>query len=368
MNGDELLEFIEEISAASNLKIEEDLGGGFVRLNVAEAERRQAKHDIRSIEDVVVELIRNSRDSGCKNIFVSSNKDGNERSIVIIDDGCGIPSDLIELVFEPRVTSKLNLLIEDRYGIHGRGMALYSIKNNVKEIGILASSPGRGTFIKFYADTTLLTEKRDQSTSPLTKIKNGQIFVVKGPNNVLRILSEFALTHPDIRIFFGTPSQILATVYELSQNLLTQNKDLDGAFFESFAKGELPLWQCLGLIGDPKSLMEAAGSAYGLSVSLRNVHRIFAQEIEPLFDLRTMMVRGHKKSELKEGENLSLFVGRNLAKCIDQSDIEDIAVKLHESLDSILEKYFLRVLDLPKIRRENNQLKFTVDLTDADDE
>ena len=55
---DNLLNFVTAVSGEAFLKVEETLGDGYVRLRVSEAERRQAKHDIRSVEDIVVELMR----------------------------------------------------------------------------------------------------------------------------------------------------------------------------------------------------------------------------------------------------------------------------------------------------------------------
>lgn len=59
--ADEALEaFIENVCGDSHLRVEADLGDGFVRLRSAEAERRQAAHDIRSTEDIVIEMLRNA--------------------------------------------------------------------------------------------------------------------------------------------------------------------------------------------------------------------------------------------------------------------------------------------------------------------
>ncbi|MDI6799260.1 MAG: ATP-binding protein [Actinomycetota bacterium] len=368
MNDDDLLEFVEDVSADGRFKIEEDLGSGFVRLNVSEAEKRQAKHDIRCFEDVVIELIRNSRDSGSKNIFISSNREGNERRLVIIDDGCGIPPDLLNLVFEPRVTSKLDTIVEDKYGIHGRGMALYSIRNNVSEIDILASGLGRGTFFRVVNDIKKLPEKKDQSTLPLTRLKNGQVVVVKGPRNISRTVIEFALEHQEINLFFGTASQILATIYDLSQNLLTHQKCGESIFYDSFSKGELPLWQCLGMIGDSKSLMDAALNSYGLSVSLRNIHRVFAGEIEPLSDIRSSLFKRHRRRLPELGTDTILFNNRNLASYIERDDLDKLARALEAEFESISEKYFVKSLGTPKVRREKNRLNFVLELIDQDDE
>ena len=60
----DLISFIATMSGEGSLRVEENLGDGFVRLRVAEAERRQAKHDIRHVEDIVVEMLRTARDAG----------------------------------------------------------------------------------------------------------------------------------------------------------------------------------------------------------------------------------------------------------------------------------------------------------------
>lgn len=63
MSSDKLTDFIEDVTGDSHLRVEDDLGDGFVRLRVSEAERRQARHDIRSSEDIVIEMLRNARDA-----------------------------------------------------------------------------------------------------------------------------------------------------------------------------------------------------------------------------------------------------------------------------------------------------------------
>ena len=46
MFDSDLADFISSVSGDDQLAVEENLGDGFVRLRTAEAERRQAKHDI----------------------------------------------------------------------------------------------------------------------------------------------------------------------------------------------------------------------------------------------------------------------------------------------------------------------------------
>ena len=65
---DSMLEFVSSVSGDQYVKVEETLGDGYVRLKVSEADRRQAKHDVRTFEDVMVELLRNSRDAHSRRI------------------------------------------------------------------------------------------------------------------------------------------------------------------------------------------------------------------------------------------------------------------------------------------------------------
>ena len=63
-DSNDLIAFIASMSGEGNLRVEENLGDGYVKLRVSEAERRQAKHDIQSVEDIVIEMLRNARDAG----------------------------------------------------------------------------------------------------------------------------------------------------------------------------------------------------------------------------------------------------------------------------------------------------------------
>ena len=94
----DLISFIASMSGESNLRVEENLGEGFVRLRVAEAERRQAKHDIQHVEDIVIEMLRNARDAGAANIYLATSKEEGVRTLLFFDDGCGIPSDMHERI------------------------------------------------------------------------------------------------------------------------------------------------------------------------------------------------------------------------------------------------------------------------------
>lgn len=112
-NDTDLKKFIDDVAQNSHLRVEKDLGDGYFKLRSSEAQKRQAKQDIRCSEDIVIELLRNSRDAKAKNIFLATNVTENFRNILVVDDGVGIPKAHHEDVFKPYVTSKLDTMIQD---------------------------------------------------------------------------------------------------------------------------------------------------------------------------------------------------------------------------------------------------------------
>ena len=104
----------------------------------------------------------------------------------MIDDGDGVPKHLRRTVFEPRVTSKLDSMHMDKWGVHGRGMALYSIVVNAESatisgIGFRAS----GRHSSFKRIFNKLPEKTDQSSFPTFELNEAGTVAVRGPKNIL---------------------------------------------------------------------------------------------------------------------------------------------------------------------------------------
>lgn len=270
-SSDDLPHFLKAVGQASALKIEERLGDGFVRLHVAEAERRQAKQDIRSLEDALIELLRNSRDAHASQIFVASSKEGTCRKITVLDDGDGIPKHLHQRVFEARVTSKLTSIREDSWGIHGRGMALFSIHENVDSIGIVASGEDLGTALALSVSTEKLSERSDQSSWPT--LKESQLF---GPHNLIRVCCEFVLekdTQTDV--FYGSPAEIIAAVRAYHR----PSQEMSSYLFVDDLS-DIAVLDRLLIAVDAAELADTA-ACLGLLISERTAHRILAKEITP---------------------------------------------------------------------------------------
>lgn len=352
-----LLDFVSSVAGDAYLKVEENLGDGYVRLKVSEAERRQAKHDIRTAEDIVVELLRNSRDAHAQRIFLATGREGDHRTITVIDDGVGVPSALQERIFEPRVTSKLETMVMDKWGVHGRGMALFSIRSNTSEARLMASGAHKGTSIGIVADVTALSERSDQSTWPdLEKDENGSIYVARGPHNIIRRTVEFALEHQGIDVFIGTVSEVLSTLVMLARFELDESELL---FCDDLRR--LAVWQRPGAAADAGELADTAAEV-GLTVSERTAHRILAGEITPL---RTVRSTAMGASETPAQSTPDIYRDRRGLR-IHHSDLSAFRTELEKAFDAIAEKYYLHLRCEPKITvgREDIRVRFEVDKED----
>lgn len=193
-DANELISFIASMSGEGNLRVEENLGEGYVRLRVSEAERRQAKHDIQHVEDIVIEMLRNARDAGADKVYLATTKEEGVRTLLFLDNGSGVPQDMQERIFDARVTSKLESMKMDRWGVHGRGMALFSIKQNTDEARVVTSGVDLGSAFKVCVATDRLGERADQSSWPqAVKDEDGRYVCARGPHNIIRAACEFAL-------------------------------------------------------------------------------------------------------------------------------------------------------------------------------
>ena len=355
-DGDKIIDFISSLESKKFLKIEKDLGEGFFRLNTSEAQKRQARHDIKCVQDCVVEMLRNSRDAGAKKIFISSaKKSDGYRVFRIIDDGVGIPKQVHEAVFEPRVTSKIKKIIEDRYGVHGRGMALYSIDSSPASIELLHSAKTLGSVFRLEIDTSKLTEKRDQSTFP--KVKKGEDGLeIRGPRNVVRLLVEFFIDFPDVAIYHGSPSDILATMIVLGRNYIDNNQVSPEA---------VPFWARLSESDTSDELVFNAKRLFDLEISSRNAHRIMSGEITPLGPIGLDDI----KEKGKTGKPIDIFFNdKNLTKNILSEDIEEFTQAIKQKFRVLEEKYFIKLLEEPEVTSGKRKITIRLSLTTDDSE
>jgi hypothetical protein len=355
---DDLLSFITSVSGDSFLKVEENLGDGYVRLKVSEAERRQAKHDIRSVEDVVVELLRNSRDAHAGRIFLANSREGDLRTFTLVDDGVGIPAPMQEKVFEPRVTSKLETMVVDQWGVHGRGMALYSIRSNAADARICLSDLHKGTALTVVTDAKDLGERADQSTWPVLDRDDAGIGrVARGPHNVIRRVVEFSLEHPGLDVYLGTLTEILATMTAVAKRELDSS---DLLFCDDLAR--LPVWQRPAAAADAGELTDIA-EQLGLAVSERTAHRLLADEIESLRPVMQVVAAAERPPAVPTDPDI--YRDRRGLK-IHHADLSAFSAELEAAFDTLAERYYLHLKCAPRVTVGKDDIRVRFDVEKED--
>ncbi len=360
---------MEEIAGEDALRVEEDFGGGFVRLKSSEAEKRQAAQDIRSSEDIVVELLRNSRDAGAKNIYLSMHKEGTERILVILDDGSGIPADMTKRIFQPRVTSKLDSAHLDKWGMHGRGMALYSIKVNAQEAAVCRSEPGRGAAIKVVTDTTSVSEKADQSSFPYFEETEGT-YSMRGPKNIIRNASEFAFDcRKGVNVYCGSPTEIASTLYANGLARIPASHRL----FSDIDAANMSLTDLAALAEDASSL-SACLADLGLVISERSARRIMDGEIAPLPTLVERLAHeSFPKPSASEGHAESATVASTILPAappsskvaISQDDLGEFSAAVAAAFSHLAKKYYLADTE-PTVTQRGHAIQIKIELVRDD--
>ena len=355
----ELISFIASMTGEGNLRVEENLGEGFVRLRVSEAERRQAKHDIQHVEDVVIEMLRNARDAGASAIYLAMAKVDNLRTLIFIDNGCGVPEDMREAIFEARVTSKLESMHMDRWGVHGRGMALFSIKQNCREAFVLDSGKDLGSIFKVIADTDELAERADQSTWPATaRNEEGVLSCVRGPHNIIRAVCEFALEERhSCDVYLGSPTEIATTLFAHANHEL----DASRLLFLDDEKG-LPFVDRLGFASDAADFIRIAHDM-GIDISERTAHRILSGTLEPLRSVASRLLRERRTPA--QPTVVDLERDRRGLK-ISRSDTEAFSRLLEKDFSYLSDRYYLSLASEPRVRVSGDQI--TVTFTVSKDE
>ncbi len=355
-DANELISFVASMTGEGNLRVEENLGEGYVRLRVSEAERRQAKHDIQHVEDIVIEMLRNARDAGADRIYLATSKEEGVRTLLFLDNGSGVPTDMQDRIFDARVTSKLESMKMDRWGVHGRGMALFSIKQNTDEARVVSSGPDLGSVFKVAVATDRLSERADQSTWPqAVKDEDGAYVCGRGPHNIIREVCEFALEElRDCDVYLGSPSEIAATMYSHASSKLDASQML---FIDD--ESELPVIDRLGVASDAADFIRIC-SRIGIDLSERTAHRILAHQIKPVRSVAGRLLR-ERDSTPHAPQKVDLSKDRRGLK-ISRDDIERFSRAVEKDFSDLASRYYLDLRGDPKVRVTRDRITVTFDL------
>lgn len=380
-NNSDINKFFSELDLDNVLNVEEDLGEGFVKLRISEAERRQALQDINCVEDIVVELLRNSRDAKAKNIFLGTKKTENKRILHIIDDGVGIPEKLKDLIFESRVTSKLENATKDPYGFHGRGMALFSIRLNVEEIKLQFSQKDMGCSFFIEVDLNKIPEKKDQSLLPQVSIKNESVDLLGGVANIIKTLLDFKIKNPETNIYYGSPIQILNVMRGVLKNEMKFDKlpkfDSWDRLLEYVKANNIKTYFLPSLTNNYLILEKISKYFFNMDISQRGLQRIVYDEIKCLnpvnIDITDNKIFETLDNEVQaEGKNkfhkkhLILHDKQNLSNRFKDEEIRTIILVLKNEFKKIGRKYFLTLSKDIEIKKDNNAIKIVIEFKEKE--
>jgi hypothetical protein len=377
-NNTDISRLLSELKIKDTMNIEEDLGNGYVRLKISEAERRQALQDISCVEDIVVELLRNSRDAGSRNIFIGTKRiEDKRRKIYFIDDGKGIPPKLQDIIFESRVTSKLEDGVKDPYGFHGRGMALFSIKLNTEEVKIVFSDNLKGASFYLDVDLSKVPEKKDQSLMPQIISMDDDINIIGGVNNILKTIIEFQLQNEDINFYYGSPTQILSTMREI---LKKEKKDAKIPKFDQWSKlmeyvrnNNIKVTEIPTLTDNYNLMDDISKKIFNMDISRRGIQRVIYNEIKSLdplrigidVNLKSRVVSSKENSTYnkdKADKNLILYDENKLAGRFKDEEIRCIIKTVEDKIRELGDKYFITTSNNTEYKKVNNIIKLMIEL------
>ncbi len=232
---------------------------------------RRSPPRLRSVEDALFELLRNSRDAGARNVYVASSmKSRRYRTLVVIDDGHGIPKNYRDLIFEPGVTTRhLAPVAGLDETPHGAGLSLYHIKN----AALLAEVPSAAspTAIKVIFDTLSLPEKSYQS---LPHPSSSRLSRTNLPATLATFAEQPNLLH---HLYHGSHARILARL--LKHRIIRRTED--------------EMWSSKGV-----ATVREVALGLGLEMSFRTVRRVVAGEVEAAEEVSLQTDRSRSSSDI----------------------------------------------------------------------
>jgi hypothetical protein len=201
-------------------------------------------------------------------------------------------------------------------------------------------------------------ERADQSTWPIVeRDEQGAPKIARGPHNIVRRVVEFAIEHPGIELYIGTPTEIVTTMTVVARRELDPSELL---FCDDLEK--LPVWLRCAAAADAGELVEVAG-AIGVPVSERTAHRVLGGELRLVQPVLDIVLRVERASTPPPGPDI--YRDRRGLK-IHQADLSAFSADLEKAFDTIAERYYLHLRCEPKIRvgKDDIRVRFEVEKED----
>lgn len=213
---------------------------------------------------IVKELVENSIDAGAKNIMVEINNGGID-SIIVSDDGYGIPQDQIELAFKRHATSKISSF-DDLYnttsmGFRGEALASVVAAADV-EVKTRTEDDKLGSKVVFKNANIVSKSKIAMNRGTIISVQNlfenipvRRKFLkssVAEANNINDLMSKLALGNTDVSFKYIRDSKIIFHTIPSDDHLSIVSDVLGSNFSDSFIeiKGKTENYSYSGFVTD----------------------------------------------------------------------------------------------------------------------
>lgn len=177
-----------------------------------------------------------------------------------------------------------------------------------------------------------------------------ELKIESGPHNLIRKVAEFALLTRHIDVYFGSPAEIVATLYNLGKNRYK-------SFAESINKPQevlnMPLLQRVGQATDANSIVDISVQL-GLEISARNAYRVLRNEIRPVQTVLDILSRGTEQ----EPSAVDIYKDARGLK-LDKTDVADFQNDLESAFDDLAKKYFISLNDEIRVKVLKDSIKVT---------
>ncbi|MDZ7838066.1 MAG: hypothetical protein U5N58_08990 [Actinomycetota bacterium] len=187
--------------------------------------------------------------------------------------------------------------------------------------------------------------------------------LIGGVNNIIKAIMEFKFQNPGINIYYGTPTQILATMRSIEADYPKFGE------WEEVAKyinsNHIMIFEIPLLTDNYNVLEQISRNIMGMDISQRSIQRTIYGELQPLECIKVQDLEPVEKKEEKKNRNIKLYDEIGLANRFKPEEIKGIIETVSQEVDRIGKKYFLSVQNVEH-KKKNNKIFIEIELKQKD--
>jgi hypothetical protein len=188
-----------------------------------------------------------------------------------------------------------------------------------------------------------------------------------------------------MNFFYGTPTQVLATMREIfkrdkNQGIYPSSDDWE-KLINFIDQNDIKITEIPVLTDNSNLMGEIAEKIFNMNISRRGIQRVMYNEVKPLVPLKLDLLsytiiderpesekkdRAGSKKNGKNGDRIKLYDESKLASRFKDEEIRCIIDLLEERINELGSKYFVSAGKNIEFKRSNNIIKFIIELVEKD--